>query len=353
MMSQDAQHLIEKFWAGTATPADRQRLTALFGADEAAWTERLRQEFAGFPGGASGPLSEEQSERVLRRLRWHLDTTTEVAPAAFHLARWVRWAAAAVVLLGVGLVGLRLSFRPTATPQIARMTTPATSARQLVRRRNPGRAPLRLPLPDGSVVTLQPASAVAYYAPFGQDRRDISLQGTALFAVVKDAAHPFTVLANGFTTTALGTKFRVQTTDSQWVTVRLLEGKVVVRATPASHLIMREHFLTPGQELTVDLRTRQVSVQAFAAVAGPRRPLTVEVPTGLAFEKDDLATVFAQVGERYHVRITYDSAAVRGLSFSGSFATTDALPVVLRAVCTVNNLSPVQTPGRVIIRKAP
>jgi ferric-dicitrate binding protein FerR (iron transport regulator) len=352
-MSEDLQHLIEKFWAGTATAADKQRLAALFGPDEAAWTEHLRQEFAEYPA-ASGPLSEEQSARVLRRLRWHLDTETEAAPMAPRRAGWVRWAAAAVLLLAVGLAALRVSFRPAATGQVARVTVPAAPTRELVRRANSGTAPLRVALPDGSMVTLQPASGVAYYAPFGTGERNIRLNGTALFAVAKDAAHPFTVLANGFTTTALGTKFRVYAADSQQVTVRLLEGKVVVRATPASHLSMREHFLTPGQELTVNTRTRQVRVHSFApATPGPRQPLTVVVPTGLAFEKDDLTTVFAQVGERYHVRVAYDSADVRGLSFSGSFAATDALPVVLRAVCTVNNLFFTQTPGRVVIRKAP
>lgn len=354
-MSEDQQHLIEKFWAGTATAADKQRLAALFGPDEAAWTERLHQEFARHPAGASGPLREEQSARVLRRLRWHLDTEVEAAPVAPYRTSWMRWAAAAVLLLAVGLAVLRVSLRPTvATKQMARVTAPASPARELLRHDNPGTAPLRVALPDGSAVTLQPASSVSYYAPFGAGGRDIRLHGTALFAVAKDEAHPFTVLANGFTTTALGTKFRVNATDSQQVAVRLLEGKVVVRATPASHLTMREHFLTPGQELTVNLRTRQVRVYAFEpVVAGPRPPLAVVVPTGLAFEKDDLTTVFAQVGERYHVRIAYDSADVRGLSFSGSFAATDELPVVLRAVCTVNNLSFMQTPGRVVIRKAP
>jgi ferric-dicitrate binding protein FerR (iron transport regulator) len=179
------------------------------------------------------------------------------------------------------------------------------------------------------------------------------MRGTALFAVAKDAAHPFTVLANGFTTTALGTKFRVQATDGQEVAVRLLEGKVVVRATAASHLTMREQFLTPGQELTVNARTRQVRLHTFGPAPRPARPLAVEIPTGLTFEKDDLATVFAQVGARYHVRVAYDTAAVRGLSFTGEFAATDALSVVLRAVCAANNLTFIQTPSQVTIRKSP
>lgn len=349
-MTPDAQHLIQKFWAGTATAADKQQLAALFGPDEDAWHERLEREFAAFPADATGPLSEGQSARVWARLRWHLAAEETAAPAR---RGWLRWAAAAAVLLAVGLAVLRLAYRPAGPAPLAQAARPVAPTTELVRRTNTGRAPLRLPLPDGSVVTLQPGSAVAYYPPFAQGRRDISLRGTALFAVAKDAAHPFTVLANGFTTTALGTKFRVQAATSQEVAVRLLEGKVVVRATAASHLSMREQFLTPGQELTINTRTRQVRLRNFGSAPRPTQPLAVEIPTGLSFEKDDLATVFAQVGARYHVRVAYDTAAVRGLSFTGEFAATDALPVVLRAVCAANNLTFIQTPSQVTIRKSP
>jgi ferric-dicitrate binding protein FerR (iron transport regulator) len=349
-MTPDAQHLIQKFWAGTATAADKRQLAALFGPDEDAWHERLEREFATHPASAAGPLSEEQSARVWARVRWHLAAEETAAPAR---RGWARWAVAAALLLAVGLAVLRLAYRPAGPAPLAQTTRPAAPAPALVRRANTGRTPLRLPLPDGSVVTLQPGSTVAYYPPFAQGRRDISLRGTALFAVAKDAAHPFTVLANGFTTTALGTKFRVQATDSQEVAVRLLEGKVVVRATAASHLTMREQFLTPGQELTINARTRQVRLHHFGPAPRPTRPLAVEIPTGLSFEKDDLAIVFAQVGARYHVRVAYDTAAVRGLSFTGEFAATDALPVVLRAVCAANNLTFIQTPSQVTIRKSP
>jgi len=350
-MTPDAQHLIEKFWAGTATAADKQQLAALFGPDEDAWYERLRQEFGAHPTGAAGPLSEAQSARVWERLRWHL--AAEATPAV-RGAGWQRWAVAAAVLLVAALAGLLGYHRPAPAPlaQVAQPAAPAPAAR-LVSRTNTGPAPLRLPLPDGSVVTVQPGGTLSYYAPFGVAGRRLGLRGTALFAVAKDAAHPFTVLANGFTTTALGTKFRVQATEAHRVAVRLLEGKVVVRATPASHLTMREQFLVPGQELTVNTRTRQVHLRTVSPAPPAPGPLAVTVPTGLSFEKDDLAEVLAQVGARYHVRMVYDTAAVRGLSFSGDFAATDPLPVVLRAVCAVNNLAFTQTPGQVTIRKSP
>ena len=356
-MAQNTQDLIDKFWAGTATAAEQQQLAAQLDARPGEWSAALRRAYdQQLARPETGPLSEAQAARVLSRLhqQLRLDEAVEAAvPAARLVWRgWPQWAAAALLAVGL-LLGWYRFGRPVPAVQVAAVRPAPPAAAPLVTRTNPGAAPLALPLADGSVLTLQPGSTVRYYAPFGRAGRGISLTGSALFKVAKDARHPFTVLANGFTTTALGTKFRVLATAPGRVTVRLLEGKVVVRATPASGLTMREHFLTPGQELTVSTRTRQVSVRSFEAVPAPRRPLTVEVPTGLTFEKDDLAEVLAQVQARYHVRIAYDSADVRGLSFSGAFEPSDPLPVVLRAVCSSNNLTFTQTPGQVIIRKSP
>jgi hypothetical protein len=119
-MTPDAQHLIQKFWAGTATAADKQQLAALFGPDEDAWHERLEREFAAHPAGVAGPLSYEQSARVWARLRWHL-ATEETAPPARR-----GWALAAAVLLAVGLAVLRL---PARRPHAAGPNYPPGRAR--------------------------------------------------------------------------------------------------------------------------------------------------------------------------------------------------------------------------------
>lgn len=119
-MNPDAQHLIKKFWAGTATVADKQQLAALFGPNEDAWHERLHREFAAYPANTAGPLSEEQSARVLQQLRHHL--ATEALAATPRRSGWVGWAAAAILLF-VSLAGLRWAYRPAAP--MARVARPA------------------------------------------------------------------------------------------------------------------------------------------------------------------------------------------------------------------------------------
>lgn len=356
-MEQTTQQLIDKFWAGTATEAEKQRLVRALDAPGADWQAGLRRAFDG-QQPTTGPLTDAQSARVLMRIHRHLLATQE-APASFTGWRqWGRWAAAAVLVLiaGLGVWLLNQPAQPAST--LAEQTTPARW--QLTHQTNRTTAPQRLSLPDGSLLTLQPGSSVSYYEPFGQSARDISMSGDVLYKVAKDPAHPFTVLANGITTTALGTQFRVQTTANHRVSIRLLEGRVVVRATPASGLTMTDTYLKPGQELNVDTQSAKLSVTAFrppsASATAISRPEVVPAhpnPPGLVFNKESLETVLHRVSQRYKVPIEVNPADVQGLSFSGSFAANDSVAVVLNAVCLTNNLSFTQESGRIIVSRAP
>jgi ferric-dicitrate binding protein FerR (iron transport regulator) len=356
-MEQTTQQLIDKFWTGTVTEAEKQRLIRALDSPDADWQAELRRAFAEQPP-TTGPLTEAQSARVLLRIHRQLLGVQE-APTPFTVWRqWGRWAAAAVLVLVAGL-GVWFLNRPTQPAStLAGQATPARW--QLSHQANRTTTPQRLSLADGSILTLQPGSSVSYYEPFGQSARDISMSGDVLYVVAKDPAHPFTVLANGITTTALGTQFRVQTTANHRVSIQLLEGRVVVGATPASGLTMTDTYLKPGQALSVDTQSAKLSVSAFrpssASATVISRPVVASVrpnPPGLVFTKESLETVLNRVSQRYNVPIDVDPADVQGLSFSGSFAANDSITVVLNAVCLTNNLSFTQESGRIIVSRSP
>lgn len=112
-----------------------------------------------------------------------------------------------------------------------------------------GTAELRtLELPDGSKVTLGPASAIAL--AFGAaERRLRLLEGEAFFEVTPDPARPFRVEADKVEAFVLGTSFDVRL-DAQAVTVAVQEGIVGVasRSAGGSSLIGR---LEAGQAVRV------------------------------------------------------------------------------------------------------
>jgi transmembrane sensor len=84
----------------------------------------------------------------------------------------------------------------------------------------------RLTLPDGSVVRLNTASAVA--VAFAESERRITLEsGEASFEVVKDAVRPFIVRAGPVEVRAIGTAFNVRQ-EGDAVDVLVTEGRVQV-----------------------------------------------------------------------------------------------------------------------------
>lgn len=137
------------------------------------------------------------------------------APLRPSLARLGRhpmtWAAIAAVLVGV--VAISLLLRPLA-PE--RYETRLAETRLIT-------------LPDGSQVTLAPASALE--VRFADAQRRVALtRGEAFFEVVHDASRPFTVEAGQSRVRVLGTKFDVNFTDLS-LRVAVLQGKVEVAHT--------------------------------------------------------------------------------------------------------------------------
>ena len=106
-------------------------------------------------------------------------------------------------------------------------------------------------LPDGSRVVLNSESKLTYYSDFIHNR-SINLEGEGFFDVVKDEAHPFTVLTRNISTTALGTSFNIRAYgEVPDIQVSLASGKVRVENTNDKKLIE----IDPGE--AVDFSTQR------------------------------------------------------------------------------------------------
>ncbi len=112
----------------------------------------------------------------------------------------------------------------------------------------------RQALPDGSIATLGPDTAIAVdYQP---NRRRIELlKGMSFFEVAKDARRIFLVQSGDFIATALGTAFDLSS-DAGMMMVSVDHGLVEIRASNAS--------LVPGQRLGAgEWITYESSLQAI------------------------------------------------------------------------------------------
>lgn len=100
----------------------------------------------------------------------------------------------------------------------------------------------RLELPDGSVMTLGPNSAMV--SRYSATRRDIELlAGMAFFEVAADPARPFAVTSGAVTATALGTAFDVSN-DAGYISVAVDHGTVEAKASGTGKRLGAGEWLT-------------------------------------------------------------------------------------------------------------
>ena len=70
-------------------------------------------------------------------------------------------------------------------------------------------------LNDGSVVTLNKNSSLAYPDKFAGDEREVTLNGEGFFQVTPDKSKPFTVHVNDITVKVVGTSFNIRTLNGK------------------------------------------------------------------------------------------------------------------------------------------
>lgn len=150
-------------------------------------------------------------------------------------------------------------------------------------------------LSDGSIVFLNAASSLRYPVSFNGNERRVEIQGEAYFEVTKDPKKKFIVSSGGITTEVLGTHFNVNTyPDESTMKVTLLEGSVKVSGG-LSKLVIR-----PGDQVAFTKGVMQLnqSVDVDQVMAWKN---------GLFNFKDaDLPTVLRQLERWYDIQVVYE-----------------------------------------------
>ncbi|WP_431858207.1 FecR family protein [Azospirillum sp.] len=166
-------------------------------------------------------------------------------------------------------------------------------------------------LPDGSLAALNTATALSVAFSAGE-RRVVLHEGEAQFEVVRDAARPFVVRADGSEVQALGTVFSVRNTGGA-VEVVVSEGSVEVRGgVHAVRLVADERVAfgmggEPGAPERVDARTE-----------------TAWRRGKLIFNRRPLGDVVAEMQRYRPGRIAVVDDRLRALEVSGIFDLGDA-----------------------------
>lgn len=118
-------------------------------------------------------------------------------------------------------------------------------------------------LEDGTQITLSSNSSLTYPKHFENSFRTVYLKGQAFFDVAKDAKHPFIVHTGNVSTIILGTSFNINYSEEKLKTeVSLVSGvlKVQIDNSISSDT---EVFLSPGEQLCVDMANEHFKTRYF------------------------------------------------------------------------------------------
>ncbi|MCF3109789.1 FecR family protein [Niabella sp. CC-SYL272] len=282
------------------------------------------QNWEQFQAGGSIPAaaSERMQRYVLRKMRTR--------------SRYLQWSAAAVLaglLAGLAYLQMQRKEMPFVPEAVAMTCIQVVNSSFVVK---------NVKLPDGSQAALAPGSMLEYDSVFGL-RRDVQLAGNASFSVAKDRSRPFCVHTRNINVTALGTVFSIEDKDTLLTSVRLLEGKVVVKREPHVAKKIPEVFLKPGQELLFNNEDFSNRVQRFGDKPLPEKTDAAHaegpITTILEFNNEPMDAVFKKIEQQYHIKIAFNEAAVKDMRFTGMYRpSSETIEQFLNTLVLLNHL---------------
>ena len=326
------QELLEKFFSNKANKQEAEEAIRLLGQkpellehwmSEAEWY--AINDTAQIPAHLEANL-DKQAQRISK-------------PRILQFIKPIAVAASLALLLALGFY-----LRNETPVQIAE--TPAVPVhinKPLVHENHSG-VNKEIQLPDGSAVTLLPQSKITLATNF-ETNRSITLQGQAIFTVIKNKDNPFSVISGQISTTALGTKFLV---DEKSKLIQLFEGKVVVKSNTTA-LTINDVFLVAGQQVTIDIHTMTARVSNIYRKI-PRQIIANKIPgeipepavvneiAELEFYQAPLSEVVTKLNRRYGKNVDVDSSLLAGKYFTGSFSGNETFETILGLALKMNQL---------------
>lgn len=274
-----------------------------------------------------------------------------------HIVR-LRWfAAAASLLILLGAVWLYTAETRTVEQTLSTVVRQDTDSAGWKQHINTSGKVYSIKLQDGSVVKLAPKAMIKYREPFEEGKRNIYMEGTADFDVAQDKARPFTVRTKLFSTTVLGTSFRVSE-NAAGCNIRLFTGKVLIKAlTDTLKGWKQDIVLLPGNQMKYNPAKATVSIERFNAMPAlhPQSQNDVDANKDqdkIVFDNTPLPDVMKALIKKYHSPIEYDEDLLTGKYFSGEVLKGDSLSVLLKVIATMNGLQVAQKGNGYMISKS-
>lgn len=158
-------------------------------------------------------------------------------------------------------------------------------------------------LSDGTRVWLNAASSIQYPVAFTGKERRVQITGEAYFEVKHNSQKPFKVIVNGMEVEDLGTAFNINAyADEPVISATLISGKVRI-LSPAGGPVHQDQTvdLNPGEQALV---TRQAtrSIRKTRLAANELDKITSWKNNEFNFTDDTMETIMRQLARWYNIQ---------------------------------------------------
>jgi transmembrane sensor len=184
-------------------------------------------------------------------------------------------------------------------------------------------------LSDGSKVWLNSGSKLIFPAQFSKDKREVYLEGEAIFEVAHRQKHPFLIKSEHHEIEVLGTIFNISNyKDDPTITTVLESGSIQINVTDdllfnADHTVK----ITPGTRASFDKKGRGIITKAVATEAyfSWRDGIFI-------FRNDSLKSIMKKISRYYNVEIVINDEHLANETFSGYLDVKETLEHVMQTI---------------------
>lgn len=238
---------------------------------------------------------------------------------------WMGRAVALLALvLGAAMVYFLINNKPVPQKELAKVQSLNSSLVQT--------------LPDGSVVTLNKQSSIAYYKKFTDSAREVALTGEAFFNVTPDKLKPFIIKVNNVMVKVVGTSFNIKSANGR--------VEVIVETGVVEVMRKQKKIVLQAKEKTVVLDSVDVLVKENTGNQLYQHYRTKE----FVCDNTPLWQLVEVLNETYSTNIIIESASLKNLPLSATFH-QESLDVILDVISKTFGIKVVREKDIIILRK--
>jgi ferric-dicitrate binding protein FerR (iron transport regulator) len=205
----------------------------------------------------------------------------------------------------------------------------------------------RVTLPDNTIVWLNSGSKLIYPVRFTADKREVFLEGEAIFEVSRNEEHPFFVLTNQLDVKVLGTVFNLSAyNDDKTVKTVLETGSVELR--------YKSNFL--GLQLKKEMIPGTMAVYDPSEKSIVQTKVNTENHTSwkdgyFIFDQQSLEGIAKKLSRYYNVPIEFEDPELASETFTGYLDLRESAMNVMYMISEIVDIEAIQENNKISIRK--